>query len=106
MDPDQTGYGRPMCDACSTALEEDPSLARGGPIGPVARRRKRYRRELKGTVCPSCALWRCLYCGWTRRPAWRGQAQSCAGCGRSHGTLHPVRHRSVRVVHNTTNRKV
>lgn len=107
MDPDQTSYGRPMCDGCATELEADPSLAAGQPVGPVARRRKHYRRTLSGPVCPACALWRCLKCGWARRPAWRGQTQSCADCGSAHGTFHPVRHKSSRYsAHNLMKRKV
>jgi hypothetical protein len=109
MDPEQTGYGRPMCDACATELEQNPKLADGQPIGPVAARRKRpaFPRALSGPVCPACAVWRCLGCGWARRPAWRGQEQSCADCGGVHGTFHPVRHKSHRYyVHAIMNRKV
>lgn len=96
-----------MCDDCATELERNPRLAAGGPTGPVARRRKPFRRTLPGFVCPACALWRCLHCGWTRRPAWKGEPQSCGQCGRSHGTFHPVRHRSHRYyVHNIMKRKV
>lgn len=95
MDPEQTGYGRPMCDPCATELEGDPALAGDGPIGPVARRRRRpeFPRVLNRPVCQDCATWRCLSCGWVRRPAWRRQPQRCVACGRSHGTFHPVRHR-------------
>jgi hypothetical protein len=118
MDPDQTGYAEPMCDACATELEDDPARDRSVPVGPKARRprppspapdsRRRYRARPGTKPCGRCTRWRCLKCGWVRNRAWKDEEQVCSACGSLFGTRSPAHHTPGSghdIRHNTTESK-